>query len=305
MLGHLSTAVFPIFAIGALGFLLGKIRTFDVTAAFAVNKFVMLVCMPALCIEFLALAPIKHFDFLLLFGYFLSEIILFLIGLFISKYFFRLSNTEAILIGLALALTNHVLFILPIANEIFGTSNTLTIVSIITMDGLLIFSLTLIAMDILSNSNRPFFVTIKAIITNPPLIGILVGLVISLNNLELPSGFLFFLEKMGGTATPALLFSLGIMLSYQDKIAPTKLIVSMTTIKLILHPILAWLLIAFLFGGSYPANHSTALMVAAAPSGVMAYMLAMNYNVTVDRISPIILYTSIGSLITVSLAATM
>ena len=110
---------------------------------------------------------------------------------------------------------------------------------------------------------------------------------------------------MGGTATPALLFSLGIMLSHQDKIAPTKLIVSMTTIKLILHPILAWLLIAFLFGGSYPANHSTALMVAAAPSGVMAYMLAMNYNVTVDRISPIILYTSIGSLITVSLAATM
>ena len=202
-------------------------RTFDVTAAFAINKFVMLVCMPALCIEFLAVAPIKHFDFLLLFGYFLSD------------------------------------------------------------------------------SNLPFFVTIKAIITNPPLIGILVGLVISLNNLELPSGFLFFLEKMGGTATPALLFSLGIMLSYQDKIAPTKLIVSMTTIKLILHPILAWLLIAFLFGGSYPANHSTALMVAAAPSGVMAYMLAMNYNVTVDRISPIILYTSIGSLITVSLAATM
>ena len=136
-------------------------------------------------------------------------------------------------------------------------------------------------------------------------IGILIGLVVSLTNLKLPSGFLLFLEKMGGTATPALLFSLGIMLSYQDKIAPTRLIVSMTTIKLILHPILAWFLIAFLFGGSYPANHLTALMVAAAPSGVMAYMLAMNYNVTVDRISPIILYTSIGSLITVSLAATM
>jgi len=34
-------------------------------------------------------------------------------------------------------------------------------------------------------------------------------------------------------------------------------------------------------------------------------MLAMNYKVSVDRISPIILYTSIGSLITVSVAATM
>ena len=305
MLNNLGTAVFPIFAIGAFGFLLGKMRTFDFVAAFSINKFVMFVCMPALCIEFLASAHVESFDFLLLFGYFLSEVILFSLGVFISKYIFRLLDSEALLIGLALALTNHVLFVLPIADELFEEAKTLTIISIITMDGLVIFSLTLIAMDILSNSDRPFSITIKAIFTNPPLIGIVIGLVVSFNNLELPRGIMFFLEKLGGTATPALLFSLGIVLSYQKKIAPTKLIISMSTLKLIIHPILAWLIITLLFGGRYPESHSTALMVAAAPSGVMAYMLAMNYNVSVNRISPIILYTSIGSLITVSIAATM
>ena len=305
MLNYLGTAVFPIFAIGAFGFLLGKMRTFDVAAAFSINKFVMFVCMPALCIEFLALAHVESFDFLLLFGYFLSEVTLFSLGVFISKYIFRLLNSEALLIGLALALTNHVLFVLPIADELFEEAKTLTIISIITMDGLVIFSLTLIAMDILSNSDQPFSITIKAIFTNPPLIGIVIGLVVSLNNLELPRGIMFFLEKLGGTATPALLFSLGIMLSYQKKITPTKLIVSMSSLKLIIHPLLAWLIITLLFGGHYPEVHSTALMAAAAPSGVMAYMLAVNYNVSVDRISPIILYTSIGSLITVSMAATM
>ena len=305
MLNYLGTAVFPIFAIGACGFLLGKMRTFDVAAAFSINKFVMFVCMPALCIEFLALAHVESFDFVLLFGYFLSEVILFSLGVFISKYIFRLLNSEALLIGLALALTNHVLFVLPIADELFEEAKTLTIISIITMDGLVIFSLTLIAMDILSNSDQPLSVTIKAIFTNPPLVGIVIGLVVSLNNLELPRGIMFFLEKLGGTATPALLFSLGIMLSYQKKITPTKLIVSMSSLKLIIHPLLAWLIITLLFGGHYPEIHSTALMVAAAPSGVMAYMLAVNYNVSVDRISPIILYTSIGSLITVSMAATM
>lgn len=305
MLNYLGTAVFPIFAIGAFGFLLGKMRTFDVAAAFSINKFVMFVCMPALCIEFLALAHVESFDFVLLFGYFLSEVILFSLGVFISKYIFRLLNSEALLIGLALALTNHVLFVLPIADELFEEAKTLTIISIITMDGLVIFSLTLIAMDILSNSDQPLSVTIKAIFTNPPLVGIVIGLVVSLNNLELPRGIMFFLEKLGGTATPALLFSLGIMLSYQKKITPTKLIVSMSSLKLIIHPLLAWLIITLLFGGHYPEVHSTALMAAAAPSGVMAYMLAVNYNVSVDRISPIILYTSIGSLITVSMAATM
>ena len=305
MLNYLGTAVFPIFAIGAFGFLLGKMRTFDVAAAFSINKFVMFVCMPALCIEFLALAQVESFDFLLLFGYFLSEVILFSLGVFISKYIFRLLNSEALLIGLALALTNHVLFVLPIAEELFEEAKTLTIISIITMDGLVIFSLTLIAMDILSNSDQPFSITIKAIFTNPPLIGIVIGLFVSLNNLELPRGIMFFLETLGGTATPALLFSLGIMLSYQKIITPTKLIVSMSSLKLIIHPLLAWLIITLLFGGHYPEVHSTALMAAAAPSGVMAYMLAVNYNVSVDRISPIILYTSIGSLITISFAATM
>ena len=280
-------------------------RTFDVAAAFSINKFVMFVCMPALCIEFLALAQVESFDFLLLFGYFLSEVILFSLGVFISKYIFRLLNSEALLIGLALALTNHVLFVLPIAEELFEEAKTLTIISIITMDGLVIFSLTLIAMDILSNSDQPFSITIKAIFTNPPLIGIVIGLFVSLNNLELPRGIMFFLETLGGTATPALLFSLGIMLSYQKIITPTKLIVSMSSLKLIIHPLLAWLIITLLFGGHYPEVHSTALMAAAAPSGVMAYMLAVNYNVSVDRISPIILYTSIGSLITISFAATM
>jgi len=44
--------IFSIFAIGAFGFLLGKMRTFDVAAAFSINKFVMFVCMQALCIKF-------------------------------------------------------------------------------------------------------------------------------------------------------------------------------------------------------------------------------------------------------------
>jgi predicted permease len=306
LLNYLGTAVFPIFAIGAFGFLLGKMRTFDFAAAFSINKFVMFVCMPALCIEFLASAHVESFDFLLLFGYFLSEVILFSLGVIISKYIFRLLNSEALLIGLALALTNHVLFVLPIADELFEEAKTLTIISIITMDGLVIFSLTLIAMDILSNSDQPFSVTIKAIFTNPPLVGIVIGLVVSLNNLELPRGIMFFLEKLGGTCHPCPFIFLGYCaeLSKENQPQP-KLIVSMSTLKLIIHPLLAWLIITLLFGGRYPESHSTALMVAAAPSGVMAYMLAMNYNVSVNRISPIILYTSIGSLITVSIAATM
>ena len=64
----------------------------------------------------------------------------------------------------------------------------------------------------------------------------------------------------------------------------------------------AYFFISLIFG-YYPIEHKTALMVAAAPSGVMSYMLALNYKVPVTVIAPIIFYTSIGSLLTISFVA--
>ena len=52
-----------------------------------------------------------------------------------------------------------------------------------------------------------------------------------------------------------------------------------------------------------PEVQNPAIMVAAAPCGVMAFMLALNYGVRVDAIARAIFYTSIGSLATVTLAA--
>jgi predicted permease len=48
-----------------------------------------------------------------------------------------------------------------------------------------------------------------------------------------------------------------------------------------------------------------AMMVAAAPCGAMSFVLALNYKVRVDAISRAILYSSIGSLVTITLAAVL
>jgi len=299
MLIHFFEAVLPIFAIGALGYFFGKRNIFDAQSAFVINKFVMLVCMPALCVHFLAKVPIENFDIRLLGGYLLSEIVTFLAGFLIAKIVFKISNNEALLIGLAISLTNHVLFVLPIAQEIFGSDKVTTIISIISMDGLLLFSLTIIVMDSISYREKTIFATLKKIITNPPLIGIALGFCISLSKFELSSGVLFFLDQLGSTASPALLFSLGLILSKQNLKESTKLVGLLTFIKLIAHPLIAWCFIYSIFG-HYPIEHKSALMVAAAPCGVMSFMLALYYKVRVTVIAPIIFYTSIGSLLTIS-----
>ena len=46
-----------------------------------------------------------------------------------------------------------------------------------------------------------------------------------------------------------------------------------------------------------------AIMVAAAPCGVMSFMLAMNYGVKVDNIARVIFISSLFSLLTISYVA--
>jgi predicted permease len=46
-----------------------------------------------------------------------------------------------------------------------------------------------------------------------------------------------------------------------------------------------------------------AIMVAAAPCGVMSFMLAMNYGVKVDNIARVIFVSSLFSLLTISYVA--
>ena len=144
MIDHFLNGVLPIFSIGILGFLLGKRQIFNFEAAMVLNKFVMLIGVPSLIILLLSKAPISEFNFQMLSGYFFTELVLYLTGILISKFIFHRETKEAVLIGLCIALTNHVLFVLPIAETLFGSEYTKPIVAIITMDGLVLFAGTII-----------------------------------------------------------------------------------------------------------------------------------------------------------------
>ncbi|HCV87724.1 MAG TPA: Auxin Efflux carrier, partial [Alphaproteobacteria bacterium] len=175
-------------------------------------------------------------------------------------------------------------------------------VAIISMDGLLVFSGSLILMDVLASKGATASQTMRKILRNPPLIGISLGLVVGLLGITLPTGFSLFADFLGDTASPVLLFALGIILSQSAAVSRPMLPVAIAGMKLVVHPLLALVVLGSVLQLS-PELRNPGVMVAAAPCGVMAFMLAMNYAVRVDAISRAILYSSIGSLVTVTIAA--
>ena len=71
-----------------------------------------------------------------------------------------------------------------------------------------------------------------------------------------------------------------------------------------IHPIFAAIIFTAAF--ALPTEFKNpAIMTAAAPCGLMSFMLALNYKVKVDVIARAILISSVASTITISLAATL
>jgi malonate transporter len=302
MLAGLFNGVLPIFAISVIGYVCGRLKVFDFGSAMILNKFVMFIGMPVLGFKLLSDASLFDVPIKLLVGYLLSEICVYLITFIIARRVFSVGVREAFLLGLATALTNHVLFILPIAEILIGPSATLPIVALISMDGMLIFSGTIVVMDIMSSKEQGWRSTVTKIASNPPILGMLVGLLYGLSGLEIAPNVQIFLSNISSTASPVLLFALGVILSIKRDDIIASLSGLIVSVKLIIHPIIVYFLLTFVFDVpldfAYPA-----VMVAAAPCGVMSFMLAMNYGVKVDNIARVIFISSLLSLPTISYVA--
>ena len=299
MLAGLFNGVLPIFAISVIGYVCGRLKVFDFGSAMILNKFVMVIGMPILGFKLLSDASLFDVPIKLLIGYLLSEICVYSITFIIARRVFAVGVREAFLLGLATALTNHVLFILPIAEILIGPSATLPIVALISMDGMLIFSGTIVVMDIMSSKEQGWRSTVIKIASNPPILGMLAGLLYGLSGLEIAPNVQIFLSNISSTASPVLLFALGVILSIKRDDIIASLSGLIVSVKLIIHPVIVYFLLTFVFNApldfAYPA-----VMVAAAPCGVMSFMLAMNYGVKVDNIARVIFISSLLSLLTIS-----
>ena len=302
MLAALFNGVLPIFAISVIGYGCGKIKIFDFGSAMILNKFVMFIAMPILGFKLLSEASLFDVPMQLLIGYLLSEICVYLITFIIVRKVFGVGVKEAFLLGLATALTNHVLFILPIAEILIGPSATLPIVALISMDGMLIFGGTIVAMDIMSAKDMGWRPTVAKIASNPPILGMLAGLIYGLSGLEIAPNVQIFLSNISSTASPVLLFALGVILSVKRDEVIASLTGLIVFVKLIIHPVAAYILLTYAM--DVPEIFANpAIMVAAAPCGVMSFMLAMNYGVKVDNIARVIFISSLFSLLTISYVA--
>ncbi|SPF80318.1 AEC family transporter [Pseudoprimorskyibacter insulae] len=293
MLHILTHDILPVFSLLALGFLLGWRRKVVVDEARAINRVGLLILQPALIFPLVAQVDFHAFEPLALALYALCQTIGFTIAFIIARYIFRRERLEAWLLAMTMIFVNTLLYIWPISLLIFGEAAALPIKSIVAWDATVTFAFFIISSDLMSGHGTPRQ-AMGRVVQNPILIGIVAGAIINLARIPLPEPILTATHFAGVAAAPLTLFALGVILS-QQSLRPTPVVVTMTGLKLFGFPLLVWAAVSL----SPLPDHWQALFVldAAGPAGAMAFALAMLHGVRTDAIAPVIIWTSILSLL--------
>ena len=289
----------PFIGITLIGFFLGKIKIFDLQKAKIFNLFSFYIAVPALIVKLVALSDIGEIDLTQISSYFLMQLTSGIIAFLLTKNVFRRSIPESIIWSLTVALSNHVILVLPIAEIFFGGSTVTQISSIILMDSVILLSVISFFLELTVKKKIKLIQFLKNLILNPMILSILIGLFIRISSISIDeTPFEYILSRLAACVMPVGLFAIGIILSFYTRELFNKLTISISILKLIISPIILLIFGYTFFNLSNPINMAGALLVSIGPCGATAIVMCSAYNVSPQNIIKAIFISTFASIFT-------
>ncbi len=289
----------PFIGITLIGFFLGKIKIFDLQKAKIFNLFSFYIAVPALIVKLVALSDIGEIDLTQISSYFLMQLTSGIIAFLLTKNIFRRSTPESIIWSLTVALSNHVILVLPIAEIFFGGSTVTQISSIILMDSVILLSVISFFLELTVKKKIKLIQFLKNLILNPMILAILIGLFIRISNIKIDeTPFEYILSRLAACVMPVGLFAIGIILSFYTRELFNKLTISISILKLIISPIILLFFGYTFFNLSNPIEIAGALLVSIGPCGATAIVMCSAYNVSPQNIIKAIFISTFASIFT-------
>ncbi|WP_068084228.1 AEC family transporter [Polycladidibacter stylochi] len=306
MIDAFINAIAPIFSVVVIGYILGKKKIFDAEAVNTINRLVFYALLPPFFLGLSGQAPFHDFEPLYLLAYFSVSLLINASVALVSYKLFKRDLRESILLGFMAGFVNHTFFILPVAKVIYGANAILPVTAVIAVDMMIMYGATVIIMDCASKSSTSASRAdkvkhiAKTIGTNPHSLSLIAGLVLNIAGVSFDNGLGVFTGFLGSAAAPCSLFALGLFLSGQKLTGNVGLVSFISTMKLLVMPILALISFTMVFKLA-PNWEGPGMFVAAGPCGTLPFILAIQYKVRVDTISQVLLITTFACNITLSL----
>ena len=292
----------PFFGMIFIGFVCGKWRRIPDEGLAWMNFFILYVALPALFFRILSKTPLEQlaqFDFIMATTLATASTftLAFIVGLFLRHG--RIG--EATLAGVAGGFGNVGYMGPGLALATLGSEAAVPVALIFCFDALLIFVMVplLMAFSKTTNSSvgRALRGTVRSVALNPLLLAAALGTGAAALQFEPPVAADRLLQFLYTSAAPCALFALGVTVALRPVGRMFPDVPLLAAVKLLIHPILVLLLLR-MFGPFSPIWTGTAVLMAALPPALTAYVFARQYGIWIEQASSVVLFGTLGSVVT-------
>ena len=299
-LHHLSLA-FPLFSLVFVGYALMRLFRLPKSWSERLSRFVFSVAIPAMLFRLMSgFSNLPPVDARLLPAFFGSCLIVFVIGRLVAWKAFGLDGVGQSVFALGGVFSNNVMLGLPLAKIVLGDAALPSVALVLVFNALILWTLVTISVEWArhgSFSLKGGAKTVVAVLTNPIVAGILAGTLFGVAGFSIPELVDVPLLMVGQVAAPIALLALGMGLAEYGIRDGWQASLAITTIKLLLQPLVVWMLARFL---ELPEMETqVVVLLASIGVGVNVYLMSRQFKVLEGPVAgSLVLSTALAALTT-------
>lgn len=298
------SVIAPIFALIALGYCAVRYRLYPADGVKALIAFVNNFATPSLLFYSIATSDFRAaFNIGIIVPFYVGAITCFFLGMIIARRIFANRPGVSVAVGFAGMFSNCVLVGLPVMSRAYGPEALPVVLSIIGLHGAILITLGMVTMELVRRDGQPLAATLvtafRRVLSNPLIWGILGGITGSLLGLQFVEPAQAFFTMIGQAVVPVALFGIGGALNEFKLSENWKQALVAALIKLIVHPIIAYVLMIWVF--QVPMEIARyGILLSAMPAGINIYVFATYYDRGVNVAANALLIGTVLSALTIS-----
>ena len=272
---------------------------------FVLSRLAFFVLSPCLLFTVLAKANVHELFSRVLAVSSISAVTTIVLFLVVALVFWRRSLPDAVVGAAASGYVNANNIGLPVAVYVLG--NAALSAPVILLQVVVLAPIILITLDISTRGSVSIRNVLLQPVRNPLIIGVVLGVIVAVTGIHLPTPVLAPFVLVGGAAVPVVLLSFGMSIHGQRILQPgvnRRDVIVASAFKLLLMPTVAWTVGHLLFGLNGTALFGVVLL-AALPTAQNVFNYAQRYDRGVALARDTVLITTIGSIPILVLAAAL
>ena len=294
------STILPLFLAVLAGLLFSRTKSYKKEWIDVLNDYALWIGFPALILVALFKLDVPLANYIDLAAWNSAYIVLSMLLAFPIARLFRLSTDTLRTLILAFSFGNVSYLGIPVLMSVYGSGILAesTLLSAVYLFWL--FTLGIILVEVLGEHDVNPLVVVKNLLQNPLLIAVLLGLLVSILNIEVPEILVKGLDLFATSVTAVVLFSLGLFLgTHPFGRLKEWLPVAAFSIAILLVLPLVFYTAARVFGVSFDIRSS--ILEAAMPMGLTPYVLAVKYKLNATFASKVVVLSTILSVFTLPL----